>query len=204
MKCVYVASLRSWRYCVVVEWDLAAKPREIRYFNRLVPTPVFWNTAPPPRLWSRTHTIPPATQANVAPANNAGRAVQTDLTIVPLRFGDHGTKEMLGVVGSKVWSVSNFAQQVPTTCNRVCKWTQHLTSDNVASVCNGLKFTSEFCLRSSLFVYIWNDNPHTLKSQKIVPIAGEGTSNAFLVMRQPFCLFSKYAVLWTWLPEAAQ
>ena len=127
----------------------------------------------------------------MAPANNAGRAVQTDPTIVALRFGDHGTKGMLGIVGSKVWLVSNFAQQVPTKCNRVCKWTQHLTSDSVASVCNGLKFTSEFCLRSSLFVYIWNDNPHTLKSQKIVPIAGEGTSNAFLVMRQPFCLFSK-------------
>ena len=36
-----------------------------RYFNRLVPTPFFWNTAPPPNLLkSRTHTIPPATQAS--------------------------------------------------------------------------------------------------------------------------------------------
>ena len=33
-----------------------------RHFNRLVPTPFFWNTAPPPKL-SRTHTIPPARQA---------------------------------------------------------------------------------------------------------------------------------------------
>ena len=73
---------------------------------------------------------------------------------------------MLGVVCSKVWPVSNFAQQVPTTCNRVCKWTQHLTSDNVASVCKGLKFTSEIYLRSSLFVYIWNDNPHPPCPQK--------------------------------------
>ena len=31
---------------------------------------------------------------------NSGRAVQTDPTL--LRFGDHGTKEMLGIVGSKV------------------------------------------------------------------------------------------------------
>ena len=49
-------------------------------------------------------------------------------SIVALRFGDHGTKEMWGVVGWKVWPVSNFAQQHPTTCNRVCKRTQHVTS----------------------------------------------------------------------------
>ena len=41
--------------------------------------------------------------------------------IVALRFGNHGTNEMLGVVGSKLWPVSNFVQQLPTTCNRVCK-----------------------------------------------------------------------------------
>ena len=55
------------------KWDLAAepsrvvKPREIS-FNRLVPTPFFWNTAPPPKLSSHTHTIPPATQAIRLPA----------------------------------------------------------------------------------------------------------------------------------------
>ena len=53
--------------------------------------------------------------------------------IVALRFGDHGTKEMLGVVGWKVWPVSNFAQQHATTCNRVCKRTQHVTSNNFGS-----------------------------------------------------------------------
>ena len=36
--------------------------------------------------------------------------------IVALRFGDHETKEMLGVVGWKVWPVSNFAQQHATEC----------------------------------------------------------------------------------------
>ena len=86
-------------------------------------------------------------------------------------------------------TLRNSSQQHATTCNRVCKRTQHRTSDNVASVCKGLKVTSEFCLRSSLFVYIWSDNPHTLKSQTIVPIARDGTSNAFLVMRPPFCVF---------------
>ena len=62
--------------------------------------------------------------------------------IVALRFGDHGTKEMLGVVGWKVWPVSNFAQQHPITCNRVGKRKQHdniqqfwgLLGNNVASV----------------------------------------------------------------------
>ena len=50
--------------------------------------------------------------------NNVGRAVQTDPTLhVALRFGDHGTNEMLGVVGPKVWPVSNFVQQLSTTCN---------------------------------------------------------------------------------------
>ena len=39
--------------------------------------------------------------------------------IVALRFGDHGTKEMLGVVGWKVWPVSNFAQQHATTSNNM-------------------------------------------------------------------------------------
>ena len=34
--------------------------------------------------------------------NNVGRAVKTGSNIVALRFGDHGTKEMLGVVGSNV------------------------------------------------------------------------------------------------------
>ena len=53
--------------------------------------------------------------------------------IVALRFGDHGTKEVLGDVGWKVWPVSNFAQQHPTTCNRVCKLTQHVTSNNAGS-----------------------------------------------------------------------
>ena len=51
--------------------------------------------------------------------------------IVALRFGDHGTKEMSGVVDWKVWPVSNFAQQHATTCNRVCNRTQHVTSINV-------------------------------------------------------------------------
>ena len=53
--------------------------------------------------------------------------------IVALRFSDYGTIEMLGVFGWKVWLVSNFAQQYATTCNRVSKRTQHVTSNKVGS-----------------------------------------------------------------------
>ena len=34
--------------------------------------------------------------------------------------------------------VSNFAQRLPTTCYGVCKRTQHVTSNNIVSVCTGL------------------------------------------------------------------
>ena len=54
---------------------------------------------------------------------------------------------MLGVVASVLAVVSKRTQQLPTTYNRVCKRTQHVTSNNigswgpynnVASVCPGL------------------------------------------------------------------
>ena len=71
--------------------------------------------------------------------------------IVALRFGDHGTKEMLGVVGWKVWPVSNFAQQLPTTRNNMqqgvqtdatCKIQQcwEFLANNLASVCFIISF----------------------------------------------------------------
>ena len=73
--------------------------------------------------------------------------------IVALRFGDHGTKEMLGVVGWKVWPVSNFAQQHATTSNNMQQGMQtdatcniqqcwELLHTNVASV--------SLCLRNQL------------------------------------------------------
>ena len=53
--------------------------------------------------------------------------------IVALRFGDHGTKEMFGVVGWKVWPVSNFTyiQRHATGCANGCS--MHVTSNNVGS-----------------------------------------------------------------------
>ena len=77
---------------------------------------------------------------SVRGTNNVGRPVRKTCAngsnIVALRSSDHGTKEMLGVVGWKVWPVQtlrNNTQQHPTTCNRVCKRTQHVTSNNVGS-----------------------------------------------------------------------
>ena len=57
--------------------------------------------------------------------------------IVALRFGDHGTKEMLGVLAQKFdrfQTLRNNCQQHLTTCNRGCERTQHVTSDPILGV----------------------------------------------------------------------
>ena len=53
-----LSSLRRWRYCVVVEWDLASKAARTPR-----PHSIFWITALPPKLKSRTEKTTPATQA---------------------------------------------------------------------------------------------------------------------------------------------
>ena len=55
--------------------------------------------------------------------------------IVALRFGDHGTKEMLGVVGWKIWPVSNFAQQRATTSNNMQQGVQTDATCNIQQCC---------------------------------------------------------------------
>ena len=55
--------------------------------------------------------------------------------IVALRFGDHGTKEMLGVVGWKIWPVSNFAQQHATTSNNTQQGVQTDATSNIQQCC---------------------------------------------------------------------
>ena len=45
---------------------------------------------------------------------------------------------LLGEKFDRFQTLRNNTQQHPTTCNRVCKRTQHVTSNNVASVCTGL------------------------------------------------------------------
>ena len=66
--------------------------------------------------------------------NNVGRAVQTDRSL--LRCASEIKKQ------KKCWELQKFerfqtlrniSQQHATTCNRVCKRTQHVTTKNVAS-----------------------------------------------------------------------
>ena len=60
---------------------------------------------------------------------NVRRAVQTDPTV--LCYASAIMKQQ------KCWELlaPNFAQQLPTTCNRLCKRTQYVTSNNVGSCC---------------------------------------------------------------------
>ena len=91
---------------------------------------------------------------SVRGSNNVGRAVQTDPILLRYDFGDHGTKEMLAVVGWEVWPVSNFnlrnnTQQHATTSNNMKQGVQtdatcniqqcwELLANIVASFCMGL------------------------------------------------------------------
>ena len=50
--------------------------------------------------------------------NKCWKSCANGSNIVALRFGDHGTEEMLGVVRSKDWPVSNYAQQLPAIRSR--------------------------------------------------------------------------------------
>ena len=68
--------------------------------------------------------------------NNVGRAVQTDPTL--LRYASAITEqkkcwELLAEEFDRFQTLRNNTQQHPTTCNRVCKRTQHVTSNNVGS-----------------------------------------------------------------------
>ena len=78
--------------------------------------------------------------------NNVGSAVQTDPTL--LRYASAITEqkkcwELLAEKFDRFQTLCNNTQQHPTTCNRVCKRTQHVTSNNVASVCTGLNAFSQ-------------------------------------------------------------
>ena len=82
------------------------------------------------------------TSMRVSGPNNIGRAMHYASNIVGLCFGDHRTKEFWELLGQKFYwcqTLRNNSQQHAITCNRVCKRTQHMTTNNVASVCKGLK-----------------------------------------------------------------
>ena len=68
--------------------------------------------------------------------NNVGRAVQTDSTLLCYASVITEQKkcwELLAEKFDRFQTLRNNAQQHPTTCNRVCKRTQHVTSNNVGS-----------------------------------------------------------------------
>ena len=47
--------------------------------------------------------------------------------------------ESLGLKFGRFQTLLNNSQQNATICSRVCKWTQHVISNNVASFCRGIK-----------------------------------------------------------------
>ena len=70
--------------------------------------------------------------------NNVGRAVQTDPTL--LRYASAITEqkkywELLAEKFDRFQTLCNNTQRHPTTCNRVCKRTQHITSNNDIGSC---------------------------------------------------------------------
>ena len=68
--------------------------------------------------------------------NNVGRAVQTCPTLLCYASAITEQKkcwELLAGKFDRFQTLCNNTQQLPTTCNRVCKRTQHVTSNNFGS-----------------------------------------------------------------------
>ena len=66
--------------------------------------------------------------------NNVGKVLQTDPTLLRYASAIREQKkcwELLAEKFDRFQTLRNNTQQHPTTCNRVCKRTQHLTSNNV-------------------------------------------------------------------------
>ena len=68
--------------------------------------------------------------------NNVVRAAQTDPTL--FRYASAITEqkrcfELSAQKFDQFQTLRNNSQQQSTTCNRVCKWTQHVISNNVGS-----------------------------------------------------------------------
>ena len=68
--------------------------------------------------------------------NNVRRAVQTDLTMLRYVLAITEQKKCCELLAPKFdWfqTLRNDSQQHATACNRVCRQTQHVTSNNVGS-----------------------------------------------------------------------
>ena len=94
---------------------------------------------------------------SVRDPNNVGRAVQTDPTL--LRYASAITEqkkcwELLAEKLDRAQTLRSNTQQHPTTCNRVCRQTQHVTSNNVGNCWPTMLrpfargFTPSYCLRA--------------------------------------------------------
>ena len=95
--------------------------------------------------------------------NNVGRAVQTDPTLLCYASAIREQKkcwQLLAVKFDRFQTLRNKMQQHPTTCNRVCKRTQHVTSNNVESCWStmlrpfawGLKISSWYSAKVSFYL----------------------------------------------------
>ena len=81
--------------------------------------------------------------------NNVGRAVKTDPKL--LRYASAITEqkkcwELLAQKFDGFQTLRNNSQHRATTCNRMCRRTQHVTFNNVASVCARLNVMSRASL----------------------------------------------------------
>ena len=72
---------------------------------------------------------------------NVGKAVETDPTLLLYASAIMEQKKCIEFLAQKFarfQTLRNNYQQHATTCNRLYKRTQHVTSNNVATVCAGL------------------------------------------------------------------
>ena len=72
---------------------------------------------------------------------NVGKAVETDPTLLLYASAIMEQKKCIEFLAQKFarfQTLRNNSQQHATTCNRLYKRTQHVTSNNVATVCAGL------------------------------------------------------------------
>ena len=93
-----------------------------------------WMQQLPTMLGPAVHRGKDTTQKTLETMCNAGawpqqccKSCANESNIVALRFGDHGTKEILEVVGSKVWPVST----TPNITRQHATGTRHVTFNNV-------------------------------------------------------------------------
>ena len=92
--------------------------------------------------------------------NNVGRAVQADPTLLCYASAITEQKkcwELLAEEFDRLQTLRNNPLQHPTTCNTVCKGTQHVTSNNVGSWLQ-LKFVFVFLALKCLKIQTFRDH----------------------------------------------